>query len=879
VPPVLVAHAADINAHGKNNREEVIFSSAGALPIAELKLIVADLYEQGKVIVAKLVSASDAKQVEKIKENFANIFKVLQKIGPEAKNQWNLHVREQTQENAADFELANVFLIQDKFVQGKLSEDHAKTVFNANTALFKKKFSTNSPVSEAAASESKADDIDVEEEDLSSASDQDAEPVAAPTLHYSRDLILQRGLKREIFGKLAEQIVKAKANAAALGFDQFHILEKFAARVNDKIIPDYAFDSAEELSPALASKVIADSVDASKMAKVFYADFIRAYIDAYMLQGKAKESLLPILRELLVNFDTTMQVLGGEFVLNEKPISIDGILFRDNRKPSEANLDQMVLGSIVPPNATRDDFPRLGEEVINHLFDNVLGFVNARPQTEYEKAAFKNAIAAVMQMGRSAAQVWNARAVKEFYELTIVSLNPEDNALLNSFEAVSALKSTEADRRDAMITLAADCYRDAVKGLTEEQYPSAERAADMKLLLRANRAGVENRNQLRHNLQLAIYEIHKKAYSEGRKRSGIKSVATPYLAAEVEFIKNFDKGLLERGQKPLIVEGARYYKADPIENANLIWNQAEKAFGKHKFPLYIEELFEAVRANFQEMQRGSRRESLLEFGGKQPTGPFVKAEKSLVNTLKAIQRMCNEGDHQVTDKAKKLWNELVQRHQGEFGNFGSLLIVPEAKKISETATKDAFKSIVDLDLKQITTQNKIAAAFHVVLLKFDEMLNYANASHGAVTANLLDAYIKNEKDMSNPFYAARKQLELTLIDVQKQGPFAQEVWNKLSAAQSGRYGEEMGRQLMLEGKVTEDSIKKSFLAMIGHLASIHKTAKGSDKQANIAAFFKKPVSPVAHSSPGLSKEQKKEESQGASVSRSPSPRSLGSEKH
>jgi ACT domain-containing protein len=873
----------------------VIKLSVGTLQSHEMTTIIAGLYEKEKSNIESMVAVIDSnasvkdkdKEMSKIEDNFANIFKILQKMGPKAKTAWNIYVAAKGNVNIGERQYdAGLFIIPKENIESAFHEINARKAFNKQIKAFQKKGASITPLSEAAASLAEKSESDDDEAELDESrkvsqsiagsgayrqsamsarhsvveekNDSDSEPESAPMQHYSSDILSQHALKREIFGILAANLITAKAMAEKLSFDQFAILEKFADQINNKVIEDQRVMAQiselenriaqNEFSPErvekeklklveLKARVIPDKMDAKKMAKVFADDFVRAYVDASMLQAeKSKDSILPILQEFVVNFDLSMQQLSKSFVQVDAGTSIEGIILTDkDKKPSTAKLDEMVLGHIIRADVkTARDVSALGREMVNHLFDSVVAIINRRPQGESEHLAFVNTLKTVMQMGEGGMKVWNSRAAMDFYELSIDQI--PDDKLLKSFNHVSALANTEEKRRDDIVKLACNCFTEAMKTVSQEDFPEAAREKARETLINANHAGITSREQLRHALQLAIYDIHKKAYAEGRERSWGRSVADAYLSADVAFIKNLDVALEEKGQLPLMLSASAYRSKD-IENANLIWNQAPAVFGKGLFPAYIKTLFDSVKQNFDEMDRSLGQVVLLsdytnDLKNDNDNNPFVKAQKNLVNTLKAIQRMC------VSDAtAKTLWNACVAEHvetvrDDKYGAFRSLLKIDSIHgEIEESDVKSQFKSALDHELNNRKAAEKVSSLFGATVEPFKA------AMRDLLDPDMATQYSNYKKKKTGNVYDARLLFVKTLLEVQKTGEHGIQFWNELVNANAGRYMRGFVAILQLKKPITEAMAKEHFESFLNVLKDIHDDKNDKRKETALSAFF------------------------------------------
>jgi hypothetical protein len=877
----------------KGDVVNVIKLSLGTLQSHEMTTIIAGLYEKEKSNIDSMVAVIDSdlsvkdkeKEMANIEDNFANIFKILQKMGPKAKTAWNIYVAGKGNVSIGERQYdAGLFIIPKENIESAFHESYARKAFKKQVKTFKTPGASITPLSEAAASlaeKSESDDevelnesrrasqsiagsgaygpraVSASDSVIEEKSDSDAEPEHAPMQDYSSDILSQHALKREIFGILAANLLKAKAMSEKLSFDQFAILEKFADQINNKVIEDQMWVAQisaledliahNELSPErvekeklklaeLKSRVIPDTTDAKKMAKVFADDFVRAYVDASMLQtDKPRDSILPILQEFVVNFDLSMQQLSKSFVQGDAGTSIDGIILSDKeKKPSAAKLDEMVLGHIIRPDVrTARDVPALGIEMVNHLFDSVVTLINRRPQGDSERLAFVNTLKTVMQMGEGGMKVWNSRAETDFYELSIDHI--PDDKLLKSFNHVSALANTELKRRDDMVKLACDCFTEAMKTVSEKDFPEVERQKARESLINANEAGM-NRQQLRHALQLAIYDIHKKAYAEGRERSWGRSVADAYLSADVTFIKNLDVALEEKGQLPLMLSTSAYKRKD-IENANLIWNNAPAVFGKELFPAYIKTLFDSVKKNFDDMDRSLGQIVLLsnytnDLDNDENSNPFVSAQKNLVNTLKAIQRMC------VSDTAAKtLWNGYVAEHlptvpKDKYGSFRDLLKIQNVNgEIEESDVKSQFKSALDHELNNRNASEKVSSLFGATVQPFKA------AMQDLLDPDMTTQYNNYKKKKSGNVYDARLLFVKTLLEVQKTGEHGIQCWNELVNANADRYVAGFAGILQLNKPTTEAMAKDNFESFLTVLKAIHDDKDDNRKRIALSAFF------------------------------------------
>jgi predicted DNA-binding protein YlxM (UPF0122 family) len=687
--------------------------------------------------------------------------------------------------------------------------------------------------------------------------------VTADQLKQEEDEVVK--LKKQIDEEKLEegksQLIQAIIAELEAGIKHGPVSVDRLKQEKDDMIQFSEYLDKEKLQLAKYKRIIPDELHFNDTASVWYADVIRAYTDAAIFQPEKNKlllpteknkSLLPILRKFIVRFDSAVQKLSTEFTEGGAALALNGVIFKADSVPTKAMLDDIVFGRMLPANANQHNFPPLGRELINHVFDTVTFLVNHRPQGEYERTAFENALKVVMHMGIGAVNEWNRRANTDFYELTIKTRDDKGNMLtslelviaenkklLNSFSALTALPGKEADRREEMVNLAIGCFK---ANTVSPDYPKDDRDAAIALLKNANQPPANDRRELRRRLQFAIYELHKTAYSQGRKR-GLKSKATPYLAAEIGFVEKLDEMLLSKGQKPLIVQDAALYQKcttltsdDNIEKANLIWRQAESVFS-NRFPEYIEALFDAVKKDFDKMvAEPNVRKALAEyesdFKKENLDKPYVKAVTNLVNTLKAIERM-SKGN----TKAKELWNKSVSGLKGQYGNFAPLLKVNTNEKIHDKAIEKLFGEIVETDIKNYQIQDQVSRLFGDTVQPFKDAMKDLQDLKRPDNATMATQYNNYKKNKVGAVYAARVLLVSTLMKVQDKGAHGVKVWNELVNGNAGSYMHGFAKIMQLEQQpVTEAMAKKRFEDFLTALKNIHDK-KNPDQNAALSKFF------------------------------------------
>jgi hypothetical protein len=861
--PLFGETAKHINASGKVNREEVIFNMINTLSPAEFTKFLHQLYSNAKLSLAKLDESSSPAEIKKIKAAYANVFKVLQKIDDKAdaenpgkphkaKTEWQSIV-------SADADLMrNLFILNPKFLTTRIEESDAKAIFDK-----KIKAGSISPVSPDAeddtpsiafheelqegSQESLAEQSQMGAAARASISEAKEEKEVVEELRenisaYNKDVAAQRLLKREIRAVIGKNLANARNLASELNYDQSSILDTLADRIQRRVVPNQMTDAAFANLPAKEKEnIVSDQIDAGAMAKIFYDDVIRAYVDAYRLQSSDAKNLLPILNNMLLGIDKDLYRLSKEFVQAGEDISISGVIF--SGKPVADHLEATVLGALAKPNAAP-----IRQEVVDALFERTVSLVTRRPHGGYEGEAYKNAMTAIMSMGEEAVLQWNKRANREFHELTIGW--QLDQKHLKSYDKVAALAPTEAERRANIVNVVIDAFNAAIMAVEKSSpeakqslladFPLEERAAMRAALMAANNAGVQVRSQLNYNLQRAIYVIHTMAYFGGRSSNALgQTTAKPYLNVVEGFIKSLDTTLFEQGQRPLIIREVvgdkLLYTNDAVDNANLVFKHAERTFGKEGFKAYIEQLFNDVIAGLDNMMGYMGNEKALRADAKQdPTNPFTKAGSTLVSALKAIERLSKE-----SQTAKNVWNTLAAPYMNQYGNFGHLL---EAKAVIHG------KPLQKEFAANVAVAHEVNVLFDKLKVDLDNMMRALDDP--ASLKGLLKDYLDNKKDAkNNPFYSARKNLEDAITEIQaksKGDPAVKALWLQLAHREAGKYGN-FGKMLLLVD-APKGAIKTAFVGEVERMSKMpqDKVAQLSDVAKNYRPssphFFRASVS-------------------------------------
>jgi hypothetical protein len=785
-----------MNAHGKDNREDFIFPLAASLSASDMNKIVLSLYDEIKTTVAGMATATD-KEGDKIRLKFANVFKALQKMGPEAKKAWNEVVKKPTDEEG--LKLGGLLFIPQKFMTDKISESHASEVFKQSAASLKKEFAPITPLSE-----SKQD------------SDSDSD-LPSPRMHEEKSAMLgganqraisENALKREIYGVVAEQVLAAHEQALDLSYDQVAIIYQFGESIAKEVLrPSQAPGESKELN--------INQISATAMLDVFQESLARAFVEASISQkDKQQDSALPILRDMVTAIDKHLQELA-----KNRQVKIQGIVpLLDLSKEQKAlgnPIDGVILGSIFPvseKNATlRKDIPKFVSEMVDRIFEKATEILKRTPAKESDKRDFEHVVSTIMKMGVNFIREWNHKASTEFHELYIREWG-DDARLAKSFDHIAKLAATttEDQRRDKTVASAVNSFQNEMKDIPVEVQGPALRA-----LMLANKSPAADRDELRLRLQSAIFDIFERAYEQGRVRSALGvSKATPYLEAVVNFIKKLDTDLLANGYRPLIYDTPAAYPADAIDCANLIFRQESKVLGKG-FADRIQHMFNEVVANFKLANQAARDpKQIAAFVDKHDkSGQLYKAQEHFVNVMKAIQAMCGkEKNLNANVKAKELWNDCLRNAKkdlSQLGEFGALLTplsLDKAVAIKEKNPKNEFMAVA-----------RVAEAFRPLADLFVKMKD--NLGNKA----LLTDYIKNTKDMKNPFYAGRKALVEAFDALKKVDgdylPFAKEVWVKLVEANAPRYGDAL-KKFLLMNDTKEQFIKDSFVGFLSEVNAI-----------------------------------------------------------